>query len=80
MIAAKQATGWTFAILSAGLDAYGEGGRFGHDPGSTQAFAGTGAGARPLGPAHPMPCAVSAATFVPVERSTPKPLRRRQKS
>lgn len=46
MIAAKQAAGWTFAFLSAGLDAYGEGGRMGHDPRSTQAFAGTGAGAR----------------------------------
>jgi hypothetical protein len=54
MIAAEQAAGWTFAILSAGLDAYGEGGRLGHDPRSTQAFAGTEAGARPLGPAHPI--------------------------
>ena len=36
MIAAKQATGWTFVILSAGLDAYGEGGRLGHDPRSTR--------------------------------------------
>jgi hypothetical protein len=46
MIAAKQALGWTFAFLSAGLHAYGEAGRLGHDARSTQAFAATGAGAR----------------------------------
>jgi Mg-chelatase subunit ChlD len=46
MIATKQALGWTFAFLSAGLDAYGEAGRLGHDARSTQAFAATPAGAR----------------------------------
>jgi len=46
MIGAKQATGWTFAFLSAGLDAYGEAARMGHDARSTQAFAASPAGAR----------------------------------
>ncbi len=46
MIAAKQAAGWTFAFLSAGIDAYAEAGRMGHDARSTQAFAASGAGAR----------------------------------
>jgi len=46
MISAKQSAGWTFAFLSAGLDAYGEAGRMGLDARSTQAFPASAAGAR----------------------------------
>jgi len=46
LIEAKQAAGWAFAFLSAGLDAYGEAGRLGHDIRSTKAFSHSGAGAR----------------------------------
>ena len=46
MIKAKEAEGWTFVFLGAGLDAYAEGGAIGHAAGSTQAFAPDGIGAR----------------------------------
>ena len=41
-----EAKGWTFAFLSAGLDAYGEAGGLGIDQRSTQAFAPSAAGAQ----------------------------------
>lgn len=44
LIQACEAEGWTFAFLSAGLDAYGEAGRLGVARGNTQAFANTPAG------------------------------------
>jgi Mg-chelatase subunit ChlD len=45
LVAAKQAEGWTFAFLGAGLDAYGESGGIGYAAGSTQAWAPDGQGA-----------------------------------
>ena len=50
----KEAQGWTFALLGAGLDAYGEAGGLGYDARSVQAFAPDGTGAeiglhQPLG-------------------------------
>jgi Mg-chelatase subunit ChlD len=41
----KEAAGWSFVFLGAGLDAYGEAGAIGYDPRSVQAFAPDGAGA-----------------------------------
>ncbi len=41
----KEARGWTFAFLGAGLDAYGEAGSMGYDPRSIQSFAPDGRGA-----------------------------------
>lgn len=38
--------GWTFVFLSAALDVYGEAGRLGNDPRSTQAFAQDAGGTR----------------------------------
>ena len=46
MVQAKQAAGWTFVFLGAGLDAYAEGGQVGYSSGSTQSFAPDGGGAR----------------------------------
>jgi hypothetical protein len=46
MVKAHEEQGWTFVFLGAGLDAYAEGGAIGHAPGSTQAFAPDGRGAR----------------------------------
>ncbi len=45
LVAAKEAEGWTFAFLGAGLDAYGEAGGMGYDARSVQAFAPDGVGA-----------------------------------
>jgi Mg-chelatase subunit ChlD len=41
----KEAAGWSFVFLGAGLDAYGEAGSIGYDPRSVQAFAPDGVGA-----------------------------------
>jgi Mg-chelatase subunit ChlD len=41
----KEAKGWSFVFLGAGLDAYAEAGGMGYDPRSVQAFAPDGAGA-----------------------------------
>lgn len=46
LIAEKQAAGWTFAYLGAGIDAYGEAGGLGYDTRSSLAFAPDGTGAR----------------------------------
>ncbi len=46
LVAAKEAEGWTFAFLGAGLDAYGESGSIGYSAGSVQAFAPDGDGAQ----------------------------------
>lgn len=46
LVAEKEAQGWTFVFLGAGLDAYGEGGSIGYRGGSTQSFAPDGQGAR----------------------------------
>ena len=46
LVKAKQAAGWTFVFLGAGLDAYAEGGGVGYATGSTQSFAPDGQGAR----------------------------------
>lgn len=46
LVHAKQAEGWTFVFLGAGLDAYAEAGSIGIDPRSTQAWAPDGVGAR----------------------------------
>ena len=46
MVKEREDAGWTFVFLGAGLDAYAEGGAIGHAPGSTQAFAPDGRGAR----------------------------------
>ena len=45
LVAAKEAEGWTFAFLGAGLDAYAESGAIGYAAGSTQAWAPDGQGA-----------------------------------
>ena len=42
----KEARGWTFAYLGAGLDAYGEAGGLGYDTRSIQEWAADGAGAQ----------------------------------
>ncbi len=42
----KEARGWTFVFLGAGLDAYAEAGGMGYDPRSVQAYAPDGTGAR----------------------------------
>lgn len=41
----KEAAGWSFAFLGAGVDAYAEAGGIGYDPRSTMSFAPDGAGA-----------------------------------
>jgi hypothetical protein len=41
----KEAAGWTFVFLGAGLDAYGEAGGLGYDARSVQSFAPDGTGA-----------------------------------
>jgi Mg-chelatase subunit ChlD len=46
LVAARQAEGWTFAFLGAGLDAYAESGSIGYAAGSVQAWAPDGQGAR----------------------------------
>lgn len=46
MVAAKEAEGWTFAFLGAGLDAYAEAGGMGYDARSVQGFAADGTGAQ----------------------------------
>jgi Mg-chelatase subunit ChlD len=46
LVKAKEAEGWSFAFLGAGLDAYAEAGGMGYAAGSVQAFAADGAGAR----------------------------------
>jgi hypothetical protein len=46
LVADKEALGWTFAFLGAGLDAYAEAGAMGYDPRAVQAFAPDGTGAR----------------------------------
>ena len=46
LVKAKEAEGWSFAFLGAGLDAYGEAGGMGYDARSVQAFAADGAGAK----------------------------------
>jgi hypothetical protein len=46
LVKAKEAEGWSFAFLGAGLDAYGEAGGMGYATGSVQSFAADGAGAR----------------------------------
>lgn len=45
LVQAKQAQGWTFVFLGAGLDAYAEARSIGIDPRSTQAWAPDGGGA-----------------------------------
>lgn len=45
LVAAKEAEGWTFVFLGAGLDAYAESGSLGYAAGSVQAFAPDGQGA-----------------------------------
>jgi hypothetical protein len=45
MVKEKEAAGWTFAFLGAGIDAYAEAGAIGYDPRSVQAWAPDGAGA-----------------------------------
>ena len=44
LVADKQAKGWSFVFLGAGLDAYAEARAMGYDPRSVQAFAPDGAG------------------------------------
>lgn len=46
LVESKQAQGWTFVFLGAGLDAYAEARSIGVDPRSTQAWAPDGRGAR----------------------------------
>src|SRR4051812_16001401 len=45
LVKEKEAKGWSFVFLGAGLDAYAEAGGMGYDPRSVQAFAPDGAGA-----------------------------------
>jgi Mg-chelatase subunit ChlD len=45
LVKEREARGWTFVFLGAGLDAYGEAGSMGYDPRSVQAWAPDGAGA-----------------------------------
>ena len=44
LVKEKEADGWTFVFLGAGLDAYAEAGAMGYDPRSIQAFAPDGRG------------------------------------
>ena len=46
LVAEKQAAGWTFVYLGAGIDAYGEAGGIGYDQRSSLAWAPDGTGAR----------------------------------
>ena len=46
LVKAKEAEGWSFAFLGAGLDAYGEAAAMGYDARSVQAFAADGVGAQ----------------------------------
>lgn len=46
LVKEKEAAGWTFAFLGAGLDAYADAGGMGYDSRSIQAFAPDGTGAR----------------------------------
>jgi hypothetical protein len=46
LVKEKEAHGWTFAFMGAGLDAYAEAGAMGYDPRSVQAFAPDGTGAQ----------------------------------
>jgi Mg-chelatase subunit ChlD len=46
LVKEKEAHGWTFAFLGAGLDAYAEAGAMGYDSRSVQAFAPDGTGAQ----------------------------------
>lgn len=46
LVAAKEAEGWTFAFLGAGVDAYAESGAIGYSAGSVQAFAPDGQGSQ----------------------------------
>jgi hypothetical protein len=45
LVRSREAEGWSFVFLGAGLDAYGEAGGLGYDSRSVQAFAPDGAGA-----------------------------------
>ncbi len=45
MVKQREARGWTFVFLSAGLDAYAEAGGLGYDRRAVQAWAPTPAGA-----------------------------------
>jgi len=45
LVAQREAAGWTFVFLSAGLDAYSEARSFGYADGSVQSWAGDGEGA-----------------------------------
>jgi hypothetical protein len=45
LVRAKEAEGWSFVFIGAGLDAYGEAGGLGYDTRSTQSFAPDGTGA-----------------------------------
>jgi Mg-chelatase subunit ChlD len=45
LVRAREAEGWTFVFLGAGLDAYNEAGGLGYDSRSVQSFAADGAGA-----------------------------------
>ncbi len=45
LVKEKEARGWTFVFLGAGIDAYGEAGGMGYDARSVQAFAPTAPGA-----------------------------------
>jgi Mg-chelatase subunit ChlD len=45
LVRAKEAEGWTFAFLGAGLDAYDEAGSMGYQQGSVQSFQADGTGA-----------------------------------
>ena len=47
LVRAKEAEGWTFVFLGAGLDAYAEAGGLGYDPRSVQSFAPDGDRRRP---------------------------------
>ncbi len=46
LVEAKQAEGWTFVFMGAGLDAYGDARHMGYDDRSIQAFAPDGVGAQ----------------------------------
>ena len=46
LVKEKEAAGWSFAYLGAGMDAYGEAGGIGYDSRSVQAWAPDGAGAQ----------------------------------
>ena len=46
LVKEKEAAGWTFAFLGAGVDAYADAGAIGYDPRSVQTWAPDGAGAQ----------------------------------